>query len=116
MLEGEWEVTEMAIGGELVTPIEGSRLTVEIADGRVAGSAGVNRYMGPVSDEGFGLLATTMMAGPPELMGQEQIFLELLDGVDAWEQDDNAVCLLESGIVTLCLRPVELDGEEPNKG
>ncbi len=51
-------------------------------DGRVSGRATVNRLMGQYALEGdvlrLGALATTMMAGPPEHMDQEQRVLAAL--------------------------------------
>lgn len=52
------------------------------ADGRLTGRATINRVMGPYSIEGdvltAGPLATTMMAGAPAAMDQEQRLLEVL--------------------------------------
>ena len=72
--EGSWLVTEIAVGGELVPPLEGARLTLEITGDSIGGSAGVNRFVGQVSEEGFGPLATTRRAGSPDLMDQERLF------------------------------------------
>jgi uncharacterized lipoprotein YbaY len=57
--------------------------TIELhEDGRVAGSTGLNRFAGAWTIEGgvltVGPLATTLMAGPPELMEQERRVLEIL--------------------------------------
>lgn len=89
-------------------------------DGQVSGSGGVNRLTGAYSVDGpvltFGPLATTRMAGPPELMAEEQAVLAalvepltLLDapviepgGPDAAEQvlEDEGGLVLD-GFVTL---------------
>lgn len=57
-------------------------------DGRLSGSTGVNRLMGRYEvGEGavtFGPLATTRMAGPPELMAQEQAVTGVLSGEVAY--------------------------------
>lgn len=77
------------------------------ADGRVSGRATVNRLMGQYAVEGdvlrFGALATTMMAGPPEHMDQEQRVLRALgqplrveaggDGLVRLVSDDGVVVL-----------------------
>lgn len=77
------------------------------SDGRVSGRATVNRLMGQYALEGdvlrFGALATTMMAGPPEHMDQEQRVLTALgqplrveagDGGDVRLVSDDGVVLL----------------------
>jgi heat shock protein HslJ len=66
-----------------VPAVEGSRAEIKFGfDGRITGNAGVNRLMGPYEVEGdvlrCGLLAMTMMAGPPEAMAQEQRLLQVL--------------------------------------
>ena len=51
-------------------------------DGRLSGSGGVNRIFGPYQYErdilAAGLLASTMMAGPPDAMDQETLLLRIL--------------------------------------
>src|SRR5262245_65731631 len=80
-LQGAWRID--AIDG---TPaLQDPDATIEFHDdGRVAGSAGVNRFAGEWSvAEGtlsLGPLATTLMAGPPERMDQEASVLRILDG------------------------------------
>jgi putative lipoprotein len=76
-----WQATELD-GRPLPAEV---RPTLELsADGRVAGSAGVNRIIGGyrlgdgVID--FGQLATTLMAGPPEAMAVERRVLDVLQG------------------------------------
>ena len=90
---------------------EGSRLTLEVSDGRVSGSSGVNRFMGSLGEEKpfSGPLATTMMAGPEELMSQERIFLDHLASVDSVEEADDGILLLSDGLVVLTLSPQGTD-------
>lgn len=58
-------MSAIEVGGELVPPIERSRLTLSVDEDRLSGSRGVNRFMGQLDDDGlFGVLATTRMAGP----------------------------------------------------
>jgi heat shock protein HslJ len=111
--EGHWEVSEIAIGGELVPPIEGSQLTLSVEDGRVWGSSGVNRFAGRFGDDGLlGPLATTRMAGPDELMAQEDIFLRHLDEAEAWEHADQGISLIAHGLIVVTLTPSPLLSEE----
>ena len=62
--------------------------SLRLEDGRVSGSGGINRLMGQYTLTGdelsFGMLATTMMAGPPERMEAEQRFLAALGAVARW--------------------------------
>lgn len=80
-------------------------------DGRVSGRATVNRLMGQYALEGdvlrFGALATTMMAGPPELMDQEQRLLAALGHPLRVEAADDGDVLLVSSSGTVLLRPAE---------
>lgn len=104
-LEGSWVVETLAVGGELVPPLSGGGpLTLEIHDGRVSGSAGVNRFMGQLGDEKpFPPLATTLMAGPEELMAQESIILGHLESVDGYEQSNGGILLLCDGLIVMTL-------------
>lgn len=79
-----WQL--IALGA--ASPQGGKPITLELgADGRAAGFAGVNQFSAPyeahASGPGrgpirFGELAATKMAGPPELMEQENAFFEAL--------------------------------------
>lgn len=113
--EGSWLVTEIAVGGELVPPLEGARLTLEIAGDRVGGSAGVNRFVGQVSEDGFGPLVTTRRAGPSDLMDQERLFLSHLDEIDSVESIGEEMVLLVSGIVVVSLAPLNSEGGNPQR-
>jgi heat shock protein HslJ len=92
------------IGGvpTLDTPI--ADLTFS-ADGRVTGCATVNRLMGSYAVDGdtltCGQLAGTMMAGPPEAMGQEQRLHAALAGpltVVADESGDRIELRADDGV------------------
>ncbi|MDC0662304.1 META domain-containing protein [Marinobacter sp. SS21] len=87
LLQGvEWAVT--AIDGEPVA--DGTRASLNFLDqGRAAGKASCNRFMGEyqLSGEalGFSRMATTMMACAPEVMAQEQRFLTILETVQRFD-------------------------------
>ncbi len=108
--EGSWRVVEIAIAGELVPPLKGrGPLSLDVADGKVAGNAGVNRFFGTVGDDGRpGPLATTMMAGPPDLMAQEQLYLGFLDSFDDIQTHDQGINLLRDDVVVVALVPSDL--------
>ena len=80
LLEGDWLLIE--IDGEPVDP-EAPR-TLRFEDGRVSGRVGVNRFTGTYSTNGnvieIGPMASTRMAGPPELMSLEHHFNTHLEG------------------------------------
>lgn len=80
-LDGSWTVEAVTIGGELVPLVEGSQITVEFDGDKVHGRA-INRFHGSYGESGFGPMASTMMAGPQELMNQEHAFLSVLSQVD----------------------------------
>jgi heat shock protein HslJ len=62
--------------------IADSETTLSFKKGRVDGAGGINRYFGEGKVNGVtlevGMLGSTEMAGPPELMKQEQVFLDQL--------------------------------------
>ena len=110
-LEGSWLVESLAVGGELVPPLAaGKSLTLEVVDGRVSGSAGVNRFMGTLgSEKPFAQLATTMMTGPDELMSQERILLTHFESVDSVETSESGILLLSDGLIVVTLIPMGTD-------
>jgi putative lipoprotein len=78
-LHGVWRID--AVDGE--PALQDPDATIEFHDdGRVAGTAGVNRFAGEWSVTGgtltFGPLATTLMAGPQDRMDQEAAILRIL--------------------------------------
>jgi heat shock protein HslJ len=84
-----WNVTAYNNGRQAVTSVlTGTRLTMEFsADGKVAGSAGCNRFTGSYAFEGrklafSGIASTRRMCVQPEgIMEQEQQFLKALETV-----------------------------------
>lgn len=111
-IEGKWEVVLLMGDGEMVAPISGSEMTLEFDGGRVAGMATINRFMGQLGDDRvLGPLATTMMAGPPVMMEQEQRFLRLLAEADSTEIDPDRLSLFADGVEILTLTPAGTDSE-----
>lgn len=81
-----WKLTE--VNGQPVTVVDGMRepnLVLQSQESRFAGSGGVNRLMGGYTLDGdsltFSNAASTMMAGPPEAMAQEQTIVTALPNV-----------------------------------
>lgn len=83
-LDGTWVVVKYRSGDRLVTPVsDGPDPTLTIDGNGIAGSMGINRLVGRLEDGSIaGPLATTRMAGPPEIMEQENELLSLLHRVD----------------------------------
>ena len=106
-LEGSWLVESLAVGGELVPPLDGGRpLTLEVSGDQVSGSSGVNRFTGTWGSESiFSTLATTRMAGARELMAQEAILLTHFGKVDSIESSASGILLLAGGLVVVTLVP-----------
>jgi len=105
-----WQVVRVA-GATMPTGARAPTLVLDAEQGQASGFAGVNNYFGAYDLVGerlsFGALATTRMAGPPELMAMEQIFLEALGGVDGWRMRDGALELLagEAAVLRLTAAP-----------
>lgn len=83
-------------------------------DGRLAGSGGVNRLIGSYTLNGdalaFSPVASTMMAGPPEAMQQEQALIEALGRVRGYRIAGDRLTLLgESGEPVLTAVAVALN-------
>lgn len=105
-LDGVWVVTRYRSDDELVEPSPvGHEPTLEIEGDRLSGTMGVNRLMGRL-ENGLpsGPLATTMMAGPPEAMGQEDRLLALLQETDHIEADSDGMRMSGDGLVLIEFR------------
>jgi heat shock protein HslJ len=106
-LDGSWVVESIRVGAELTPP--SSELTLEIDGDRVTGKA-LNRIVGTLGvDKVFGNMAATRMAGPPEIMEEERLFLQCLSAVD--EVVPSRLVLLSAGSTLLVLRREPDEGE-----
>lgn len=110
LLEGSWTVARL---GSAVSEPGALTLTFDV-DGSVMGSAGVNRFQGPFQTNGssaltFGELATTKMAGAPEAMEFEALFLATLTEVDGFRMRADDVLLLSFGQPMITLTPLTGD-------
>lgn len=98
LLKGvEWVVEDINAGGI----IDRSRVTIRFGDdGRVAGQASCNNFMGGYSLTKKGLaltqMATTMMACPTALMDQEREFLVILGMVTQFELKPDGALILQT--------------------
>lgn len=98
LLQGvEWVVEDIDRGGI----IDSSRITINfLPEGRLAGRASCNNYMGSYQLSGEGLsvgqTASTMMACAPALMHQERRFLEVLGAVSRFDIHPTGALILET--------------------
>ena len=98
-LEGTpWQLTGYPnSAGQASKPIEGSRVTAEFRDGKLAGSAGCNRYSGSYKLDGdkltIGQAASTMMAcaDPAGVMEQESAYLAALESATTYTIDGDTL-------------------------
>ena len=95
-----WKLTEVA--GRPVQVTEGMRepsLVLATEGSRFAGSGGVNRLMGGYTLDGgslsFSNAASTMMAGPPEAMQQEQAIAAALGQVVGFRISSDQLWLVD---------------------
>jgi len=88
-LEGTWVLVEFDEADIDADPTV--ETTLDLAEGRATGNAGVNTFNGSYEAEdgkiSFGPLATTKKTGEENAMRQEQRFLEALDDVENFEYD-----------------------------
>ena len=91
-LLGKWTVTGYNNGKEAVqSVIASSTITMEYGEaGALSGNAGVNNYNAKYESTGMGEIqitapATTKMAGPEDLMAQEQQFLTALQAAKTYQ-------------------------------
>lgn len=103
-----WRLTRLEVDGEPVD-LHGAEITLEFADGRMAGKAAVNRFMGQgeILDGRLevGPLATTLMAGPPPLMDVEHAFLSAFQGTFVAERVGNRLTLAGDAATLVWVTP-----------
>lgn len=83
----------------MVVPDDRAEATLLVDGDRISGTMGVNRFMGSNDEATFGPLATTMMAGPDDLMAQEQVLLEHLESADVVEVAGDGMFLRRDGLL-----------------
>jgi len=93
-----WTLT--AFGDGTAVAEQPSTLSFDAEGTRVGGKGGVNRYNGAVTISGqaisFGPAASTRMAGPPDLMAQEDTFFRALSDVAAYQIDGDQLTLADA--------------------
>jgi len=120
-LEGKtWKATEIA-GVTAVITEKGAEVTAAFAAGELSGSGGVNRYTATYTTQSDGKIeisqpASTMMAGPPKAMAQEEAYFAALAKATRYAVTADALTLTDDEGATLVryavVQPVTLEGTE----
>jgi len=108
-----WVLVSFAGKGDPRSVLKGSQInaTFDTAQGRVAGSAGCNRYFANFEVKGnaltVGTPATTLMMCQPAVMEQEQLYLAALESAGSYEVTGGQLRLSCSGgtVLTFAGRP-----------
>ena len=91
----------VSTSGSMTEVIPSSQSNVMFSEGDVSGSGGVNNFNGTYEVDGddltVGPLATTLMAGTPELMAQETGFLSALGQVASYEASEDELTMFGVG-------------------
>jgi heat shock protein HslJ len=100
-----WKATEIT-GVQSVSTAAGASSTAKFADGKISGSGGVNSYSGtyttgPGNAIQIGQPASTMMAGPDNLMAQETAYFAALQKAATYQVDSKNLTLLDKDGKTL---------------
>jgi heat shock protein HslJ/uncharacterized protein YecT (DUF1311 family) len=106
----EWRLTRLVMDGQEVALVPGSAPSVQVDEaGTVRGNASINRFSRGYAVDASGTLewsrtgfAMTRMAGSPELMRQEDRFLEALGRAVRLRVDGDTL-VLEDGLRTTAL-------------
>lgn len=108
-----WQATEL--NGKPVA--EGTVITMQLTDGRIAGKSACNRYTGPYTLDApsrslkvTGPVAGTRMACPPELMEIEAAFNDVLPTITAYRVEGGSVLTVFAGtdeVLRLAQQPAE---------
>jgi len=100
----EWHLIKMTLDSDPIPLVENSNVTFSCSsEGEVAGAATLNRYFGNLKlnedgeivwNKAFGM---TRMAGPPELMKQEAVYMDALIKTSRMYLKDSKLILRSKG-------------------
>ncbi len=99
--EGKWRFVAYLDDGEWVEVLETGPSELTVEDGRLSGSAGVNRLLGSKAEVPLGPVAMTLMAGPQELMDQEHKIVGHLNEATEVVSGMSGMFLLVEGLAVL---------------
>lgn len=96
-----WNLTAFNDGQNLVSLVNGTEITAEFKDGKVAGSSGCNSYNGAIKQNGldlsFGELASTLAVCQEKgVMEQESAYLQALAKVTRYIVEGKQLTLFEA--------------------
>jgi heat shock protein HslJ len=113
-MTGTWAVTAYRSDEGMVEPSTEGKAAVLVVDAAtVAGTMGVNRFTGQLVDGLLGpALAMTRMAGPPQLMSQEDLLMSHLHEADTVAVTDEGMTLSRDGLALVELRRSGTNGPE----
>ena len=105
-LAGTWIVAAYRERDQLVTPdADGPLPEITFEDDSVFGTMGINNFTGVVENDSIvSPLATTRMAGPPQLMQQEDLLLRHLVDADTIDVDGDGMTMSRAGLNLMELR------------
>ena len=109
-----WQLTDIS-GEKIITKnINGKEtgiITLDIADDRISGSGGVNKYFGSYTvDDGIikmSNVGSTKMMGPEDLMKVEEKYFSILQNVTSFEIWDSGILVLNSDTGSLTFKRVK---------
>ncbi len=111
-LTGDWKLIKL--DGDAVAADAEITLSAT-AEGKVAGSTGVNRFFGGLDEKGkklFGPLGMTRRAGPPDAMARETAFTKALDEATRFTVEKDQLTLLAGDKPRLVFERVKPKAEE----
>ena len=121
LLEGKiWKATAI-VGVTTVLTTNGTEVTAAFAAGALSGSGGVNRYTATYETQPGDKItisqpASTMMAGPPKAMAQEQAYFAALARATAFAVTADSLTLMDDQGTELVsyavVQPTALEGTE----
>ena len=99
--EEGWQLKSYDDGtDEMAVVTEGTEITLKFdVDGGIAGNAGINNYFASYEADGdalFGVVGSTMMAGPEDAMMQETTYLTLLNETASFSLEGDELTLYDS--------------------
>lgn len=90
-----WVLQEIIRDGEVIELVTDTEITLEFADGQVAGSAGCNSYFATYEADSISLvdavIGSTMMACQEDIMQQEVVYLGALGAVTNFTRAENTL-------------------------
>lgn len=101
-LEGTYTLTELT---DYEAP-DNASVTMTVTPDRIGGKGPINNWNGPLTDGMIGMMISTKMAGPPELMKMENAFYQAIDGTSL-ELDGDTLNLVKDGATVAVFQRTE---------